>query len=201
MPGHTRSCWSAVRSGGAGIAILLAAGSPAPAADRPAADYRAAGPVRRPELFSRLLDCRAIADSAQRLACYDRQVAALDSAAQNREIVITDRAQVQEVRRSLFGFTAPLGRMLGAAGDAAGGAGGDADDLKQIDTTVTAVRRSRDGGWKLGFAGSGTWEQADTRNWALSPRVGNAARIVRGALGSYFVSVNGQPGIRMRRVE
>jgi hypothetical protein len=45
----------------------------------------------------------------------------------------------------------------------------------------------------------GTWHQIDNNPMALRPRPGWKVRIKRGALGSYMMSVNNQPGVRVRR--
>lgn len=174
-------------------AAALAAGLAAPAL----ADQPTPAPIEPPAAFRAVLDCRALADPTQRLACYDAKVTALDSATKSNEIVVTDRARLQEARRGLFGFAAPIGRMLGIGN----GGGSEADEIKQIDTTVTEVRGSKGGGWKLTFAEGGTWEQTDTKSFPMSPKVGRKARISRGALGSYFVEVDGMSGIKFRRVE
>ena len=39
-----------------------------------------------PKLFEEVVNCRTIQDSAQRLACYDRSVAALDTAQKSNEL-------------------------------------------------------------------------------------------------------------------
>lgn len=150
-----------------------------------------------PELYQKMVACKDIADPAARLACYDRQVAAFDAATRNNDIVIADREEVRKTRRGLFGFAAPIGRLLGLGGDK------DAEEREEIDrveTKVARVGRTADGGWRLTFEEAGTWEQIDTRGWVMSPKVGQAAVISRAALGSYMVSVDGQRGIKMRRV-
>lgn len=171
------------------VAVLLS--SPA------AADKAPPAPIEAPAAFRAVLDCRTVAEPTQRLACYDAKVAALDSATQANDIVVTDRARLQEARRGLFGFAAPIGKMLGIGG----GGGDEADEIKRIDTTVTGVRGSKGGGWKLTFAEGGTWEQTDTKGFPMAPKVGRKARISRGALGSYFIEVDGMSGIKFRRVE
>lgn len=147
-----------------------------------------------PAAYQKVADCRAIADPAQRLSCYDQAVAALDQALQTHDVVMADRADVQKAKRGLFGFAAPIGHLLGLGGD------DETDQVKQIDTTVTAVRHNRDG-WLLTFAEGGTWQQIDMRDFVLAPKPGQKARITSGALGSYFVSVDGQTGRKFRRVE
>ncbi len=154
-------------------------------------------PPEQPAVMMQLLECKTLTDPTTRLACYDQQVSALDSARQNGEIVIADREQVRKARRGLFGFAAPLGKIFGI-----GGSSGDkADDDSRLETTVAAVGRSRDGTLKLVFAEGGTWEQTDRSGFPLTPRVGNRAIITRGALGAYFISVDGMAGIKFRRVE
>ena len=61
----------------------------------------------RPELLSRLVGCRQVADSTARLACYDAAASALDSAERQGDVVVVDRAQVSAARRQLFGFDLP----------------------------------------------------------------------------------------------
>ena len=172
---------------------LLGPAASAWAAEPPAAN------LDTPELYRQLVACKDIGDAAARLACYDRQVAAFDAATQSRDIVIADREEVRQARRGLFGFAAPVGRLFGFGSDGDGGAQ-DRDEITSLETKVARVGRGQSG-WRLTFDEGGTWEQIDTRGWVMSPRAGQAAVISKGALGSYFVSVDGQRGIKMRRVE
>lgn len=157
-----------------------------------AKDGPAASPP--PELYRQLIDCRALADAGERLACYDRQTAALEEATRKREIVISDQNAVKAARRGLFGFTAPVGRLMGFGGD-----DDEAEQITEIESTVASARRTADG-WRLELEDGSTWEQNDTRDFVLSPKPGNPVKITRGALGTYFVSVKGQRGVKMRRV-
>ncbi len=149
-----------------------------------------------PQLFRELLDCKSVADPAARLGCFDQRVAALEAATQKKDIMIADREQVRNARRGLFGFAAPIGKLLGF--------GGDDDEneeaVKRLETTVTSVS-SRSGNLILRFAEAGTWEQTDRNSFPLAPEPGNKAVITRGALGSYFVSVDGMAGLKFRRVQ
>jgi hypothetical protein len=172
------------------LATSLAAYQPALAQD---GALEASDP---PEVYRQLMDCRAIADDAQRLACYDRRTQALDVAARSRDVIISDKNALKEVRRGLFGFAAPIGKLMGFGGDGTA----DEEEVKEIETTVLDATRIR-AGWRLYLADGSTWEQNDTRDFVLSPKVGNPVRISRGALGTYFVSVKGQRAIRMRRVK
>ncbi|KHK92985.1 hypothetical protein LK12_00920 [Novosphingobium malaysiense] len=150
---------------------------------------------KQPAIVRQLMECRIEPDAGKRLACYDKQTAALDEATRSKEIVIADKEAVDNARRGLFGFAAPIGRLMGF-----GGNDDDKEELEAIDTTVTGVRRTANG-WRLSLENGSIWEQNDTRDFVLSPKVGNDVHIKRGALGTYLVSVQGQRSIKMRRIE
>lgn len=158
------------------------------AADRP--KTAASAP---PKAFSDLLECRQIADPQARLSCYDARAGVLAEATQNRQIVVADRADVERTRKSLFGYALPVSPILGDDGEQA--------EVKRLDTTVASARRSRDGGWIIVLTGAGTWEQVDSKALPLSPRAGQKVVVTKGAIGSYFVSVDGQSALKMRRIQ
>lgn len=152
-------------------------------------------PEARPDLFKKLIDCRAIAESAARLACYDERVAALDAAEAKQDVVVVDRGQIRKARRSLFGLTLP---RLGIFG---GGREEEAEEegFSQIDSTIQSARRNRDGKWVLVLDDGARWVQVDSRSLLPDPAAGQPIRIRRAALGSYLANVGKQTAIRMRR--
>ncbi|MFM6853543.1 MAG: hypothetical protein ACKOUM_05620 [Sphingopyxis sp.] len=75
---------------------LLGGGTPAAMAQD--------APAPRVAVLQHVFDCRTVADNAARLACFDQQVAALETAEGSRDIRIMDREQVRAARRGLFGF-------------------------------------------------------------------------------------------------
>lgn len=147
----------------------------------------------QPKVLTDLLACRQIADPAARLACFDAQTAALAGATERSDIVVADRSEVERTKRGLFGFSVPSSSILGV--------GPDQQEVKRLETKVTGARRSRDGGWVVSVAEGGTWEQIDSKPLALSPKPGQKVVITKGSLGSYFVSVDGQPAMKMRRIQ
>lgn len=149
-----------------------------------------------PQVYKQLMDCRAITADAERLACYDRRAEAFETATRTKEVVISDKAALKKARRGLFGFATPLAKLMGFGGNE----DSDEEQVKEIETSVTAAGRNASG-WRLDLADGSTWEQNDTRDFVLSPKPGNAVKITRGALGTYFVSVKGQRALKMRRVK
>lgn len=141
-----------------------------------------------PAVFSRVTDCRAIRDDARRLACFDREVAALAQAQAAREVVVVDREAVQRTRRSLFGLALPdVGRLFGD------------DQESEINSTVVAARMSNQGLASVQIEGGAVWVQTEGRPMTRTPRPGMPVRIRRGALGSYLMSVDDQRSVRVIR--
>ncbi|HVL79320.1 MAG TPA: hypothetical protein VM346_08550 [Sphingomicrobium sp.] len=137
--------------------------------------------------------CRAVADPQERLACFDRESGTLDQAVASRDIVLIDREQATAARRSLFGFSIPsFGGLLGS--------GSAEDEIREIESTIASFSRNVEGGWTVRLADGSTWTQSDDSPVALAPRNGQKATVRRRALGSFMMSINGQPGVKVRRI-
>jgi len=144
-----------------------------------------------PAQIQRLLGCRALADAAQRLACFDRETSALGQAVARKDLVVIDRERATAARRSLFGFSVPsFGGLFG----------GDENEVKEIQSTVAAVARNPEGGWTIKLADGSTWTQTDDTPIALRPERGQKIVVRRGTLGSFRLSINGQPGVKVKRI-
>jgi hypothetical protein len=155
----------------------------------PAAPRRAAADGVQPAVVQSLLTCRGMADTTARLACYDKAAASVAEAIATKELVMIDKAKANEVKRSLFGYSAP---------DFAGLLGGG--DVKQIEGVVTAAYNNSDGGWTVKLADGSTWTQNDDAPIALPPRKGDKVTIKRGTLNSYFLRIGSQPGVKAHRI-
>lgn len=154
----------------------------------------AAPPAQQPpEQFDAMLRCRAIADDSARLACFDSAAASLQAAVASRDVVVVDRNQIRESRRTLFGLPIPDLPLFG------GGDGEEEEEIQSITGVVRSASRDGDGRWLVRLEEGSVWRQIDSRPLALRPRAGMEVEIDRGALGSYRMSVAGQPGIKVRR--
>ncbi|MBX9729583.1 MAG: hypothetical protein K2X31_11810 [Sphingopyxis sp.] len=151
-------------------------------------------------LVQQLYECRAITDPAARLACFDRQVAALSAAEESREVRIVDREAVREARRGLFGFSlSGIGNLFGSGDDDEEEERADNDVVTQIDSTLTSVARGENGRLVLALENGQRWIQTDTGRGGRTPRAGEPVVIRRGALGSFIANIGDRPGIRVMR--
>ena len=167
----------------AGLAILGLIGAV------PASAQKAMPKTATPKLFEDVVQCRTIQDSAQRLACYDRGVAALETAQKSNELYVADKAAMKEARKGLFGFSLPNIKIFGDE---------DLGDLDQLESTVAAVS-SGQRGLIFTLPDGARWAQTDKR-YMDKPKVGAKIKIQKAVLGSYMASINGKPGFRVERI-
>ena len=168
------------------IAGFVGAAGPATAKDK-------AKPAPSP-LVAAIDRCRQITDSTQRLSCYDTAANALVQAASTGAVAVVDQNEIRKARHSLFGFTLP--KIPFFSGDET------ADEVqKQLDSTITSVSSLANGYYRIIIADNhAVWETQDSSISFDPPRAGQKITIVRGPLGSYFLRINGQVGVRGRRV-
>jgi hypothetical protein len=151
------------------LAAVVAAPAAAGGKDKPDA---------RAPLFDQVVQCRAIADQTQRLACYDKAVAALDQAEKAHKIDVMDKSQVHEARRSLFGFSLPKIHLFG---------NGDDEEVTQIDAVVASTTRDRDNRLIFTIDSGARWHQIDDRT-VVGVKRGVKVTIKDAAFGSYFAN-------------
>jgi hypothetical protein len=142
-----------------------------------------------PAQVQRLMACRAIAAADERLACYDRETAAMNQAITSKDLVMVDKEKARAAGRSLFGFSVPnFGGLFGSGGE-----------ISQIDGTIKSTGRNQDGGWVITLQDGSVWSQTD--DWpGLDPRPGKKVIVKRGLMGSFWLSIPGQNGIKVKRV-
>jgi hypothetical protein len=151
----------------------------------------------RAKALDSLVACRSTRDGAERLACYDREVAALDTAASNADVVVLDRAQVRETRRTLFGFPVPDTKLFSARK----GPQDDADRaLDRLDTVVVKIGQLGDGRVAFTVEGGARWIQTDDRLFSPArTKPGAKVRIEKAAFGSFFATFERGSTIRVKR--
>jgi len=166
------------------LALALAAPGPA-LAKGPKANLHAAA-------LQSVLDCRGIAEAAQRLACYDAAAAQMGEAEAKGDIVVIDRAQAQKAHREAFGLHVPSLDFVTRALKP--------EEVDQVQGVVKAARADPYGKWTFVLEDGSVWHQISDQ-LDRDPKAGSKVTIHRAALGSYKMSVDGQPTIRVHRDE
>lgn len=138
--------------------------------------------------------CQTIADGAERLACYDRAVGAVVAANDGGELRVVDKAEVAQTRRKLFGFSLP---DIGLFGGKDTGVEEEAVDM--LETTITGARRNGDN-WVFTTQEGATWEINNPPSRLRPIRRGDSVVFKKASLGSYFIRIEGQLGVKGRRV-
>jgi hypothetical protein len=176
-------------------AILIAAGAASMAIPMPAAAQ-----VPDNVVLNIMRECSKIDDPTARLACYDNNIR---SAGGNP--------------RNVPG-QGPVVRGGGAPGVSGNGAGGfGADSIKspdrfesseargqgpdEISTRVSAVQEREPGVYLVTIDGGAQWLFSESVGRSFrAPRKGDTVEIQRASLGSFLMVINGQQGVRVRRV-
>ena len=166
--------------------LLLAGAAAALAA--PAAAQTASSGVS-PGLQA-VFDCRAVADQAERLACFERNVGALEAALASNKVVVVDSEQARAARREAFGFSLPSLNIFNRV------EGGEELD----EATFTVDSASRDGGlWTVRMDNGQVWRQTQSTPGYMSVRRGAKAEIRKGLLGAFFMKIDGGRALKVIR--
>ncbi len=144
----------------------------------------------RPPVFEDLINCRNITEPSARLACYDQKSNALDEAQRNEQLIVTDIETMKEARRGLFGFNLPKLKIFGTKNE---------DEVQEINTKIVSAY-SRGNKWVVELENGAKWQQSDSEEFRRVPIAGMAVKIKKAAMGSFFVNVDGQRAVRMKRI-
>ncbi len=151
----------------------------------------------RPALIQNLYACTSVSEATARLACFDREVAAIQQAENDQDLVIADRQQIREARRGLFGFSLPKIRLFGS-GDKTDDS---VEEVKEIEEALAAFGSTSTGKVVFTLEGGARWIQTDRVPVLGNPKAGDIVRIEQAALGSYKASIDGRRAIRVKRVD
>jgi len=135
-----------------------------------------------------LSECRKIANDTARLACFDRFAQSFETGLKNEDFKIVDKGDVRNIKKSLFGFSLPRVDLFGSK-----------EPFMEIDSTVTMVRPVSNDAVQMTIAeGNAVWQTTDPISFP--PKPGAKIRIKKGALGNYFLAIDGKSyrGIRVR---
>ena len=149
----------------------------------------------RPRHLGAIDACRAIATDAARLACFDREAAALLAATESGQVSVVDRADMKAARRSLFGFSLP--KLPFFSGDRSA-----EDTVDQLESTIRSVQPIDNGRYRMTLADdNAVWETTESPMRLNMPRRGDKIVIKKASLGSYFLRIGGQIGVKGQRVK
>lgn len=147
-----------------------------------------------PDVVQKLFDCRSIEVAEERLACFDREIDIVFKARESKEIVITDREQIKETRRGLFGFTLPKIGLFGGGDD-------KDDEVNEIIAKVAVARQQRNGRYLITLEDGARWAQTDNTPVLRDIDAGETIVIKTAALGSYMAKVGSRRAFRVKRVD
>lgn len=151
----------------------------------------------KPEIFTNLLQCRAITDDKQRLACFDQQVGAMEAASQRDEVVVLDKSELNKTRKTLFGFALPKLPFL--SDNEAKDETKQEEGFSHIEAKIGSLHSLGYGKWQIVLEDGAQWMTTEAVT-GRPPKVGQTIEIRRAAMGSFMGKVEGGRAVRMKRV-
>ena len=149
----------------------------------------------QPDYLASLKVCQQLSADSDRLACFDRAVATMVTAAEGGKVRLVDQEDVRKTRRRLFGFSLP---DIGLFGDK----GGEDVELEVLESTITSVRYTQSDAFTFRIEeGGATWQVTNAPARLRQVKPGDRVEFKKAALGSYFVRINGQIGVKGRRIQ
>ncbi len=146
-----------------------------------------------PDHLKSLQACQQVVDDTERLACFDAAVSAMVTATETGELRVVDKEDVTKTRRRLFGFSLPDIGIFG---------GDDEDDeLSTLESTITSVRYFRHNALTFRIEEGGLWRIQSAPRRLRRVKSGDKVVFKKAALGSYFIRINGQTGVKGTRIE
>jgi len=137
--------------------------------------------------------CANTANDAERLACYDAAVGRLQAAEAAGDVALVSREDVREAQRSNFGLMLPNLTIPGF--------GNGGDDTNRIDTVafpIASVERDVRDRVVVTLDNGQVWRQTDQKTFSIKDK--EEAEIRRGALGSFFIKLDGGRAFRAERI-
>lgn len=147
-------------------------------------------------LIADLRACRALPGASERLACYDTKVGVLLGAVDAGDVRLVDREQVRKTRRQLFGLSLPEVDILKPdEKDKDTG-----EDPELFETTIASARQIGPSSWRFTTAEDAVWEINNPPRKIAQIKAGDKVVFKKASLGYYFIRINGQLGVKGRRV-
>ncbi|MEQ8412703.1 MAG: hypothetical protein RIB52_14235 [Erythrobacter sp.] len=141
-----------------------------------------------------LKSCRRRVDDTERLACFDASVGALLAASEEGDVRLVDREDVRRTRRQLFGLSVPDVGIL--AGDEK-----DREATDTLTTRITSVRYRPRRRAEFTTAEGARWQIFKVPRRLADIEPGDEVEFKKASLGTYFIRINGQMGVKGKRIE
>jgi len=168
-----------------GLALTLAVSAAANAA-------WAAAPEGTAPAVKAVIQCRAITDQTERLTCYDKTVGEMAGADAKGDLITLDQEQRKAIRHQAFGFTMPSFTLFDK--------GEKPEEASKATFKIAQAWQDLEGKWNFKLETGAVWRQTDTNEIYHDPHAGSVADVSKGALGAFFMKVDGQEAIRVMRV-
>lgn len=149
-----------------------------------------------PDFLAKLKECQAIVEDTVRLACFDGSVNAMIAANEAGQVQIVDQEDVRQTRRQLFGLSVPEIGILKGKDDK------ESKEARELlETSITSARYFSRKRVRFTTEEDAVWEINNAPRRLRPIKPGDAVIFKKASLGTYFIRINGQMGVKGKRVQ
>lgn len=146
-------------------------------------------------LVDKLATCTSITDDTERLACFDKEVGAFVGAANEGDVKVVEKEEINKARKKLFGYSVPDAGIFKAKTKE------EKEANRRLTSTITKVRQMSSKEWHIWIEeGNARWRMKNTSIRFRAPKVGDTVEFKPASMGTYWIRVNGRKGVRGNRV-
>lgn len=147
------------------------------------------------DLLDKLKACQAVTGDSERLACFDQAVGEVVAASDAGEVRIVDQEDVRRTKRQLFGLSVPEIDILKTKDDE------DKEASELLETSITSVRYISRRKLRFTTEEGAVWEINNAPSRLRTVEAGDQVVFKKAALGTFFIRIDGQLGVKGKRVQ
>lgn len=153
-------------------------------------------PEAAPDFLEQLKECQTKADDGERLACFDQAVGEIVAANEAGEVQIIDQDDVRRTKRELFGLSVPDIEILKTDDEEE-----DRKAKEMLETVITSARYLSSKKIRFTTQEGAVWEITNAPSRLRTIEAGDKVVFKSASMGTFFIRINGQVGVRGKRIQ
>jgi len=154
------------------------------------------GPEAVPDFLEQLKECQTKTDDTQRLACFDQVVGGMVVANEAGEVQIIDQEDVRRTKRELFGLSVPDIEILKTDDEEK-----DKKAKEELETVISSARYVSRKKIRFTTQEGAVWEINNAPSRLATVKEGDKVVFKKASMGTFFIRINGQVGVRGKRIQ
>ncbi|MEM6858136.1 MAG: hypothetical protein AAF559_09715 [Pseudomonadota bacterium] len=153
-------------------------------------------PNAGPDFLEQLKVCQTKTNDSERLACFDQAVGNIVAANEAGEVQIIDQDDVRRTKRELFGLSVPDIDILKTDDEEE-----DKKAKEELETVITSASYQSRKKIRFTTQEGAVWEITGAPSRLRTIEAGDRVVFKKASMGTFFIRINGQVGVRGKRIQ